>query len=370
MKKLLFAFITLFAAQATFAQHPSTDPRWSLALDDDFNGSSINTSLWDPGPSFICYYRTQYNPNTSLCEYQDNIERAHVIDNWSSNPNVTVGSSICTLSVTQVTPYYANYCCTDYSVTPNINYTNNLLVNYNSGMLWSHIPYKYGYYEIRFMLPKAVNNGYNNFQPNFWLWGATSSTDNSELDIFENNYIGNSIQYTSSYHYLGYDYNATPFSIDGLATDTWHTIACNWTPDKIEFFINGVQVRTSEEPWVANFSPMHIIVDINAPTLTNPVPMNSPSVSYPFKYYIDYVKIWQLDQYCTITTDETYCNTGPVTTDSDNVYKSITTGNTGCDTPFNDDVSLKATDYIILDENTTIPNNKEVILQVDDCMDY
>jgi hypothetical protein len=45
MNKLLLALLLALSATA-YAQHPSTDSRWELVLNENFNGSNVNTSRW------------------------------------------------------------------------------------------------------------------------------------------------------------------------------------------------------------------------------------------------------------------------------------------------------------------------------------
>lgn len=380
MKKELLALFT-FLCFSVYAQHPSTDSRWQLVFEDEFDSTAINTDKWNPNQTVS--NQLEYDVTTNHCLITTPLKPFTY--NYSPNPDIvsdTLGTGSAKIYVRyHSTPVDGYYWCEDRT-GPSVNYIHDTIPTYyTKGALTTHELFLNGYFEIKFMMPyDSTNNGknYNVFGPNFWLFGQTN-TLKSEIDIYENNHMGNTIRYTNAVHWWE---EPTPYHTDfyplyGFQTGVWHTAGCNWTREKVDFFLDGELTRSITENMADSLTAMFIIIDINTPSLPsdNTLPVidiDSAIVEYPYVYYIDYVKIWQLQQDCA--TDISFCNSAP-TTAANNVqtYQTITTGGAGCNTIFSDYVSLKGTDYIILDENTVIPTPATggvQIFEVDGCMDY
>lgn len=364
MKKRLFAIFS-FLCYCLQAQHPSTDSRWHLKtnVSDEFNGSTVNTSKWT--------VRNWLNilQDTSTCSLPA-ITQAYTLPLPNNNVAI-IDTGILTLAV-KYDPILGKYNC----IKADTNYEIYYPVDFTSGELYSNFSTKYGYFEIKFMMPSdTISDGknYNPFGPNFWLFGQTD-TIRREIDIFENNHHSGAIRYTNSADYPNYTNNLDSLIISGITTGEWHTAACNWTPNKLEFYLDGNLVRTANESWINDMGSMRIIIDINAPSAPHGLtfyPLDTATAQLPYIYYIDYVRVWQLQQDCA--TDIAFCNTAPTVLNDDDTYQSITLGASGCNLTFIDYVSLKGTDFIILDENSVIPSpttGNSQILEVEGCMTY
>lgn len=376
MNKLLLALLLALSANA-YAQHPSTDSRWELVLNENFNSSSVNTSLWQVA-GYV--HGSKYDASTGQC-YRENELSAYVLYDLPNN-NVIVDDGMLSLYVRQ-DDINARYWCFDDNGN---SYEAYFDVSFTSGMLLSKQPYKYGYFEAKFMMPENPTNGknYTPFGPNFWLYEANCW---NEIDIYENDHdSGPGARYTNAAHYTPQTspcpdsyalYNTEHFEILNVPLGVWHTAACNWTPDKIDYYLDNTLVRTVYHDWINDLDEMYITLDINAPRRRGQyepiqyIPLSDVNVSLPYVYKIDYVKVWQLRQDCDNSI--TYCNTPPTTATNTQTYQTITTGASGCTTTFSDYVSLKASDYILLNEGTTIPSptwGNIQYIDVEGCMDY
>jgi len=97
--------------------------------------------------------------------------------------------------------------------------------------------------------------------------------------------------------------------------------------------------------------------------------LNNPDISFPYSYDIDYVRVYQLNESCG-SINVNYCSSEPDTSDGQNTLKTVTFGGTSCGGAYfpNINNSLYATDFILIDENTTLGGgNNTLYLDVNNC---
>lgn len=303
MNKAIACILILLYSIAV-AQHPSTNPNWQLVFNDDFDADTLNTANWVKN---IWWGRNlNYNEDDNSCYFNESPYYQPALR--ISPPNSHIANGICTLTVSKVaTPYTEVYKCYNDNEVIDAGFT----ITHTAEMLQSVNKFKYGYYEIKFLMPANPLFGfnYNTFGPNFWLFGQVGDNERSEIDVFENNYYGEGIKYTYNCHYQ-YPNEPSGRSIESQPmywpSGLWHTSACNWTSDRIEFYFDDILVRTiypTEYEWIVNWCPMQILVDINSPsnllnheTAADDIPLTANSVGLPYYYCIDYVKVWQLKE--------------------------------------------------------------------------
>lgn len=203
------------------------------------------------------------------------------------------------------------------------------------GFMTSKSKFKYGYFELRAKLP-VLNPGENNlgFGANFWMYKESptpTGNPKSEIDIFE--FLSQPYPHalsTNAHHRVDwYDYGFHAYTYARPAPDfnDFHTFGAWWGPDFIKYYVDGVCYR---EAWdsirmiASEMIPMQIIIDINVftggevPLLTTVVP--------PYRYDIDYVKVYQINaDQCT--TDYINCSPLPALP---SVYRKMTIGGGGC----------------------------------------
>ncbi|HEY1040057.1 MAG TPA: family 16 glycosylhydrolase [Bacteroidia bacterium] len=241
---------------------------------------------------------------------------------------------------------------------------------YSSGMLLSKEKIKFGYIEMRYRIPGWTPNPHNGYSVNFWMY-ANDPTPHSELDIFEVD--GRQGRFTNNVHVdAGWD------SIKGISDDPipvslqqnvdlsqWHTTACNWTPDSISFYLDGVFQRRTLNQYDTNqyLLPMPIIVDLGLEA-TNFCTTVDSLTDFP-TWEIDYIKVWQPKLACD--TAKSYCN---ITASAFNskIYKNLSIGGSGCTANFNNGkISALGTEYVLLQEGVEIGNNMETLIDVWTC---
>lgn len=377
MKIKLFAAILLLLTNCVYSQMPNVanDATWSLVFEDEFEGDTINTNWWE-APDFIFNDPNCVFINTKLAYKNEGLP----------NDNVIVDNGILTLTVDKLTtPINRNIHCFNGINWPNF-YAD---ITYTSGRLLSTQEFQYGYFEIKFKLPGEISGPNTNmpFGANFWL--TTSSHVNScysELDIFEivdgeiNSYTCNSHnspigspfcnatrpEYTEDGSIYGGGFGGT-----NISANEWHISSAHWTPEKIDYYLDGKLIKTNFKFWVDNLDAMKIILDINAPKFDYGalISLDDSAIAYPYNYDIDYVRIWKPTDDCG-TSDKYYCLTEPSSFDGEIVQKSITFGGSGCSGGdfTNIDNSLYANDYILIDENITLGGGTDTLfLEVHSC---
>jgi len=236
---------------------------WQLVFSDEFDGTSLDPLKWS-----TCYWWSSGSgcTNGGAEEIQ-----------WFLPDEVLVQNGVLRLRVQQrnVTAYDAG---------------RSKKFKYTSGMIASHnkFAFQYGYVEMRGKVPLGKG-----FWPTFWL----ASEDRNwppEINIAE--FIGFSMQkvlmvvhyindsgkpaYSSSY------WGNTDFSQD------YHTYAALWEPDKIIWYVDGVERRRYLVKRHIPQVPMYILSTL----AVGPAWANSPpdaSTLFPSYFDIDYIRVWQ-----------------------------------------------------------------------------
>lgn len=152
----------------------------------------------------------------------------------------------------------------------------------------------YGMYEIRCKLPVEER-----VWPAFWLWNP-----HEEFDIME--YFGRPHEMTGSFNDwttnnslnwpLQLDENGNPWvrscktthEFDRNLTDEWHTFHMTWTPNKVSYFMDGVELRTETR---SNHSgcPVRLTINLFAACGND----NCTDSTYPSaEFLVDYVRVY------------------------------------------------------------------------------
>jgi beta-glucanase (GH16 family) len=187
---------------------------WTCTFDDEFNGTSLNTSNWTVQQTVNSGYTTGAGAGTACYV------------NSANNVSVSGG----TLNLT-VRKEAAPFTCTD----PFGNFT----TSYTSGMVTSinNFSQTYGLYEVSAKLPAATIQG---LQETFWLWPANSSKygsvwpDSGEIDFAE----FYSVLSTYDIPYIHYnaaktDPNVTAYDCIITNPTAFHTYGLEWTPTSL-----------------------------------------------------------------------------------------------------------------------------------------
>jgi beta-glucanase (GH16 family) len=155
--------------------------------------------------------------------------------------------------------------------------------------------------------------------------------------------------------YQNYDYLIT--GLPDLSQE--HKYAVFWEPDRITWYIDDKEVLMKYDPVYTPHLLTNVILQLD---IDNRGANYSPDPTTPFPAYmlINYFNAYQLLPDCN--TDEIFWGIAfdPLTYNYA-VKKTVSFGGTACTAPStintSSNVSLWATDYILLDEGTTINDN-------------
>ncbi|HTP07645.1 MAG TPA: glycoside hydrolase family 16 protein [Anaerolineae bacterium] len=226
---------------------PASD--WTLTFSDEFNGSTLDTAKWHTEYGFDTYC-TPSNPvpttTVPYCNRSNNDEREWYAD---AVPQVNNGSLKIAARKTCLSSNdpdnYPPYNCTSYP--------------YLSGMISTHDRFSqlYGYFEARIKILDGAG-----FWPAFWLIPQLPPTPNPsieyfwppEIDILESRGQEPSMAYMNQ-HYSGvyptpgskannWSYGGAIsgwYSSTSSLTNTFHTYAVDWEPDRLTWYIDGIE---------------------------------------------------------------------------------------------------------------------------------
>lgn len=160
--------------------------------------------------------------------------------------------------------------------------------DYTSGMISSHDNYsfRYGYVEMRAKLPKGKG-----LWATFWLLSQNRNWP-PELDIAE--YLGhqtNQVNITIHYDDNGHESSPGWWTGPDFSAD-YHTFGVLWEPDKIIWYVDGLERRRYTEIKNIPTEPMYLVASLALGSAWTDTP---PDSSTPFPAYldIDYIKVWQ-----------------------------------------------------------------------------
>lgn len=341
-------------------------------------------------------FKSEYGCYAGLTNVWSILDQYSTYETWFYR-NVEVNNGICSLLVKQE---QAEQYCWDGFVSNGQGGYNIVekmgLFNCTKGSLYSKQKFKYGYFEIRMRVPQPPAGQENKIKGGgvcFWMWNAEgnscSSTvsKNSEIDIYEmfnwnktymDNYNSSVLlnEWTRNVHYddcnnKDWDYGnplvnqiQTRRSVD-FTNNQFHTFGLNWTPDKLQWFIDGVMVVEEEFIPSDNYpqlKPSELVampfrIDINFPNLTicDPDGLPSSNFQFPYIYEIDYVRVFQPKVNCQAQVQLCDNNFSSFLSVPEQIYQTYSLAGT-CNLTTNNtqNMHLTASDEIMMNENTLI----------------
>jgi beta-glucanase (GH16 family) len=258
------------AAQLPHHGDASTPGSWALTFEDDFNGSALNSSVWN-----VRNNQTHCEP----CEPQLYIPSAVTVED---------GSLVLTTSRAS-------------AIGPGGE-----LFNFTSGWVDSKNSFaqKFGLFETRARLPPQNATG---IWPAFWTLPNNNSACwpvGGEIDVFEytanplDNAIfgsyrwgtscGNNQQVLPGAAYPPFGQPAIDWSAD------FHVFATQWNASALTFFVDGVPYETKTAAEVnLPADPQYLIFDAAVAWYFMP----GPDAVYPARTLFDWVRVyeWQAD---------------------------------------------------------------------------
>ncbi|MBP6072360.1 MAG: glycoside hydrolase family 16 protein [Flavobacterium sp.] len=252
MKHFLSSLL-LLSSLFSFAQDKK------LIWEENFNGSELNTTIWNYELGDGC---------PSICGWGNNEKQSY------TNSNHTVSNGMLTIEIKK----------------ENENYTSTRITTAKKK------EFQYGRIEARAKIP--VGKG---IWPAFWMLGSNIKEIGwpkcGEIDILE--YVGREphMAYTSLHTQdsHGNTINTKKTTISNIE-EGFHLYAIDWTKDKIVFLIDDKEVYTfqpapkNENTWPFN-QPFYIIV--NAAVGGNFGGHEIDDTIFPQKFEIDYIRVYQ-----------------------------------------------------------------------------
>ena len=216
---------------------PISGTNYQLAWDDEFDGTSVDTSKWNEvGP--------WGGPVSSTAS------------NFSYSPsNVSEANGVATITAKQ----------------SGGNWTGGILSTDTTKT------FQYGFFEIRAQIPSGAG-----FWPAIWLYGNSGAP---EIDIMES--IGDASTAYQTYHFPGGQHGSQANNL----SPGYHLFQVLWEPGKITFYVDNVETGS----WTDNVpsDPMFLMLnfDVGGPGDWSGAPDGStPS---PATFNINYVRVYQ-----------------------------------------------------------------------------
>lgn len=360
----------------SYAQLPSQDSSYALVFSDNFNDTTLNTNNWQTNAPYgnIPYKLTCDSLQDSLW----------FLEYYTPGNNLTFTGNSVKLQVKRedyTTSYIHHYDTTAncssiscpswacYNDTCFYPVDSSATFKYTSARLWSKKKFKYGYFEIQVKLPDQPTSPstYKGISTNFWLYNADNTVAWSELDVYEikcnGNILTNNVHFQksgSTTPYTNYFDNVPSLSFN----NQYKTFALNWTPDKMEFYMDGVLLRTNTQKCDSLIS-MPIYIDMNIDQNQFCERVDTVNTVLPYNVEVDYIKVYQLKTDCN--TAKTYCNN--IATHDYKTYQSITLDGGTCTDVLNNkpNESFTASDYILFNQGFEAGSNVTAKFDVINC---
>lgn len=248
--RVALLIIILFSQQKTqshaavniVAQPIGLSGKWKLVFDDEFNGTSLDTTKWSTG-----WFGNGITRGANVKEQECNDPAQVTIANGELNIVAIARQETC----------------------------GGVTYPYTSGMITSKGKYQftYGYIEARIWLSAASNGSIANW-PAFWTDGQ-----NDEMDVLEG--LGG----RPCWHF--HDPDGRPGSCaSGKWTRGWHTFGADWQPGSVTYYYDGQKVGQIASGITS--SPMHLILSYAISS------RYGGQTVVPATMKVHYVRVWQL----------------------------------------------------------------------------
>lgn len=286
---LLFIFITVCNAQIQWQFNKDSLVTWYYQGGDEFSDDKLNTNYWSDW-----YGWARSITNNKEQQYYTKYKNHFLKD----------GKLILTAKRQDINERYVDWMGDNDSIINEGNFygLNKRPFTYSAGMIQSQKDFQYGYFEIKFKIPKEKG-----FWPAFWLYGATP---NEEIDWMELKtekpdkiHVGRHCQKKAD------NYEKTIFGkkvwgdwvkFEGSLTEGYNVIAGEWTANYLKYYLNGQCIAMT---YVDMKHPKKLVANI---AVSSDGGAYSPGPRKDFKdsvnFEIDYIRVWDRNNYISMRT--------------------------------------------------------------------
>jgi beta-glucanase (GH16 family) len=247
-------------------KRPPAEGDWVETLDQKFNGSSVDTSVWNvTGPN-----------------YYDKVTH------WTKS-DLLVGDGVLRIRYEKKSGFQ-----NDDPTQPRLPYAAGFLNTFGK---WTQ---RYGYFEARMKLPTAPG-----LWPAFWMmpdrgpasapeWQRSDTANGGmEFDIMEYLSRWGPYRYNIAMHYDGYqkDHKSVGSDCNYVQPDRDGYITCGllWLPGLAAYYCNGREILRWENPRISNV-PSYLMFTLPSGGWDNS-PLDDSRL--PDDLVVDYVRVWQ-----------------------------------------------------------------------------
>jgi uncharacterized repeat protein (TIGR01451 family) len=286
----IFLAVVIWLSPCSTVKHSASmmfdKPGWTLIFDDEFDGTTLNTAVWEPCIPW-------WDPNN--CTTEDNSElELYLPDNAYMD-----GSGHLMLKV-------------EKKDVGGRNYVSGMVDSYNS------FSFQYGYAEARLKVPAG-----NGFWPAFWMLPVNDGPwPRDEIDVMEN--LGyNPIAAYFTYHWpsgdttqqIGHHITGPDFS------EGWHTFAVDWEPSAIIWYVDGVERARYTEVDNITSKPMFVILNLAIGSEDSWPGPPDDTTPFPSYFQVDYVRVWQPSSAVSLSLSKSVFPSHPITPGSPITYQ-------------------------------------------------
>jgi beta-glucanase (GH16 family) len=259
---------------------------WYYQEGDEFSSDKLNTDYWSDW-----YGWARSITSNKEQQYYTKFKNHFLKD----------GQLILTAKPEEINERYVDWMADNDSIINDGKFygLNKRKFTYSAGMIQSKKDFLYGYFEIKFKIPKEKG-----FWPAFWLYG---STPNEEIDWMELKsekpnkiHVGRHCQKRED-NYIKIGLRKKVWGdwvkFEGSLTEGYNIISGIWTANSLKYYLNGECIAVT-------YVKMN-----NAKKLVANIAVSSDKGSFPpaprkdlkdsVKFEIDYIRIWDRTNYKT-----------------------------------------------------------------------
>jgi beta-glucanase (GH16 family) len=236
------------------AARTSKNPDAVLLFDDEFGGTTLNTTYWN-----ACYPESF---SSWGCSNDSSIDLE-----WFWKNNVSVSNGM--LNLTALKQQEHGY-----------NYTSGMIATGGSPLHQPGFTFLYGYMEMSAQFPSGKG-----MWPGFWLLPIDGSA--FEIDAMEWQGGRPNLDYATIH--WGSDSDETVYYTGADLSAGFHTYGLDWEADSVTWYFDGKVVKTFTNSSEICNVPMYVIVDL---AVGGWISFPDKTTHFPANMLVDYVQVW------------------------------------------------------------------------------